>query len=133
MDDTEETSRRRESVLLPAQRYVTLLKTSQKTGLFALKRFLVEFCCFFFIVSSTMELFFCEYVQQRQRRGRLVFAFQMFYVEGNAFNTFVRAQEYTQSILVSDTECKHNFCLFKTPQGTFKMVLMALFFMAEKP
>lgn len=49
-------------------------------------------------------------------------ALQTFYEEGNAFTTFVRAQEYTQS--VNNTECKHDFSLFKkkTPQGTFNFL-----------
>ncbi len=32
-------------------------------------------------------------------------------MEGNPFNMFVRAQGYSQCVLVSKTECKHNFCL----------------------
>lgn len=31
---------------------------------------------------------------------------------------------YLLCILVSNTEGKHNLCTFKTPQGTFKMVVM---------
>lgn len=46
---------------------------------------------------------------------------QMLYELGKAFNTFIRHQGYTKCILVSNTEFKHNLCLFKkTPQGTFK-------------
>ncbi len=36
----------------------------------------------------------------------------MFYEKGNAFIMFVRPWGYTQCVLVSNTECKHNFCLF---------------------
>ncbi len=34
----------------------------------------------------------------------------MFYEEGNTPNMFVRTQGYTQWVLASNTECKHNFC-----------------------
>lgn len=37
---------------------------------------------------------------------------RVFYEEGNALCMFVRAQECTQCVLVSNTECKHNFSLF---------------------
>ncbi len=36
----------------------------------------------------------------------------MFYEEGNALNTFVRAQGCTQCVLERITECIHHFCLF---------------------
>ncbi len=36
----------------------------------------------------------------------------MFFEEGNALNTFVRPQQYTQCIFVGKTECKQNSCLF---------------------
>lgn len=36
-----------------------------------------------------------------------------FTTKKNAFNTSVRAQGYAQCMLVSNHECKHNFCLFK--------------------
>lgn len=41
--------------------------------------------------------------------------------EGNAFNTFVGAPGFTQYVLMSNSECKQNFCLFtrKAPQGIF--------------
>ncbi len=47
---------------------------------------------------------------------------QRFYEGGNVFNVFVRPQGYTQCILLRNTDCKHNFCLFakKTPQGIIK-------------
>ncbi len=34
----------------------------------------------------------------------------MFYEEGKTL--FAGAQAYTHSVLVSNTDCKHNFCLF---------------------
>lgn len=41
--------------------------------------------------------------------------------EGNAFNTFVGAPGFTQYVLMSNSECKQNFCLFtrKAPRGIF--------------
>lgn len=41
--------------------------------------------------------------------------------EGNTFNTFVGAPGFTQYVLMSNSECKQNFCLFtrKAPQGIF--------------
>lgn len=38
-------------------------------------------------------------------------ALQMFNEHENALETFFRPQAYTQCILESNTECKHNFCL----------------------
>ncbi len=38
-------------------------------------------------------------------------ALQMFYYEGNVLDTFVRPQEYTQCVLISNTECRRDFCL----------------------
>ena len=45
----------------------------------------------------------------------------MFYKEGNGFDTFVRPQRYTKWVLVSNTECKHNFSLStrKTHRAAF--------------
>ncbi len=47
-----------------------------------------------------------------------------FYEEGNAFNTFVRPQGYTQSVLVINTKhIKVNIYMFvykKAPLGPFK-------------
>ncbi len=36
---------------------------------------------------------------------------QMFYEEGNAFDTFVRPEGHTRYLLVSNSECKYNFFL----------------------
>lgn len=36
----------------------------------------------------------------------------MFYEKGNKFNMFVRPQCRTQCVLVRNTECKPNFCVF---------------------
>ena len=44
----------------------------------------------------------------------------MFYEERNAFDAFVKPEVYTQCVLVSTTECKHNFVCKKAPQGIFK-------------
>lgn len=59
-----------------------------------------------------MELFFYEWVpilvistQTHTRAEMQKSAFQMFYDEGNVVNTFVRAQGYTQCMLVSNTDC----------------------------
>ncbi len=39
-------------------------------------------------------------------------ALQIFYKEQNSFDMFVRPQRCTQCVLMSNTECKHNFSLF---------------------
>lgn len=39
-------------------------------------------------------------------------ALQIFYEEETAVNMFVCPQAYTQCVLVSNRECKYNFCIF---------------------
>lgn len=60
---------------------------------------------------------------KRRRRGRLQTSKHgclhwVFYEEREKKHSFVRRQGYTQSILVSDTEYKHDFVDKKAPRGS---------------
>lgn len=48
----------------------------------------------------------------------------MFYVNENALNMCVRPGGCMQSILVHNTECKHDFVYEKTTQDTFDFFLL---------
>ncbi len=37
---------------------------------------------------------------------------QMFYVEGHTFNVLVRPEGFSQCVLVRNSRCKSDFCLF---------------------
>lgn len=67
------------------------------------------------------ELGFLEMQQIEEKDCEQTNLVSCLHDEGNAFNTFVGAPGFTQYVLMSNSECKQNFCLFtrKAPQGIF--------------
>lgn len=67
------------------------------------------------------ELGFLEMQQIEEKDCEQTNLVSCLHDEGNAFNTFVRAPGFTQYVLMSNSECKQNFCLFtrKAPRGIF--------------
>lgn len=67
------------------------------------------------------ELGFLEMQQIEEKDCEQTNLVSCLHDEGNAFNTFVGAPGFTQYVLMSNSECKQNFCLFtrKAPRGIF--------------